>query len=452
MNINDFNMTEFVEREPNIWACIYRGINRKKDNNEFDEEEEEEEEATPLVAMRSMNDNALLSFKDQLINQPRSANLQLITEEQDSSGFEEDNDFEDEVEDLEEKCELRPESIKKSISSAVKTRQQTSKLGVPKLSMEKKQMSVFNERKKTQPNFNRLNTEQSEIRSGTLTKTLTAALKPNASREEEYLVLYYISIVIRLCKLSDGLKAISEYKKKAGMSTRAQAHLAKFQGVLCLLSEKNKYTEAYEHFNKAFDLFHHIRSSKGKALCRLAMIRCQLDIELNKNSEQRDIKGHLAKVEKAKSLFESIGHKLGAERAEQYIQFLNKRVNGQKDTGIQKLMKFKTFKRNHVESVKADDSLIEQNILNDVDIRLFVEVIKDEDDKKDEVRRRIISTSLSRSNLRMSSIDSSNTTIRPSHTNLSSTGSSLKFKKKRMKFLHKIKGNSLLKFTMSTFL
>ena len=40
MNDNDFALNELVEREANIWACIYRAVNRKKDNNEFDEEEE----------------------------------------------------------------------------------------------------------------------------------------------------------------------------------------------------------------------------------------------------------------------------------------------------------------------------------------------------------------------------------------------------------------------------
>ena len=35
-------MNDFVEKEANIWAWIYRGINRKKDNNEYDEEDEDE--------------------------------------------------------------------------------------------------------------------------------------------------------------------------------------------------------------------------------------------------------------------------------------------------------------------------------------------------------------------------------------------------------------------------
>ena len=36
-------MKDLVEKEANIWACIYRGINRKKENNEYDEEEDNSE-------------------------------------------------------------------------------------------------------------------------------------------------------------------------------------------------------------------------------------------------------------------------------------------------------------------------------------------------------------------------------------------------------------------------
>ena len=33
-------MGEFVEKESNIWACIYRSINRRRDNNDYDVENE----------------------------------------------------------------------------------------------------------------------------------------------------------------------------------------------------------------------------------------------------------------------------------------------------------------------------------------------------------------------------------------------------------------------------
>ena len=62
----------------------------------------------------------------------------------------------------------------------------------------------------------------------------------NMFMDEEMLVVHYISIVIRLLKFSDGLKAISEYEKKKGLSKRAQAHIFKLKGVLGLISDKEE--------------------------------------------------------------------------------------------------------------------------------------------------------------------------------------------------------------------
>ena len=94
MNEDDFDIKELVEKESNIWACIYRGINRKKDNNEFDEEEE----PSGIMMMNSMNDNALNIFKDNQLIQPKQyPNLQIIEELNDSSKLEEDDSLEKEL-------------------------------------------------------------------------------------------------------------------------------------------------------------------------------------------------------------------------------------------------------------------------------------------------------------------------------------------------------------------
>jgi uncharacterized protein YjgD (DUF1641 family) len=58
---------------------------------------------------------------------------------------------------------------------------------------------------------------------------------------EEMLVIYYITIVIYLSKLSDGIKAITEYKDKKGLSNFANAHIFKLLAVLTMLSEKEGY-------------------------------------------------------------------------------------------------------------------------------------------------------------------------------------------------------------------
>ena len=101
-------------------------------------------------------------------------------------------------------------------------------------------------------------------------------------------------------------------------------------------------------------------------------------------------------AEKAKTLFCKIGYKKGEERAQHYINQLNKATDGDVGTTFQKFVKFKTFKKNHIESVKADDALLAKDMLNNEDIRLFVEIIAEEDDAKDQFRRKT-SVNLSRS-------------------------------------------------------
>lgn len=114
----------------------------------------------------------------------------------------------------------------------------------------------------------RMNSEKSNFQNlGTLKRSSGEFKAQTQSyQDEEMLVIYYISIVIRLCKFSDGFKAIEEYKKKTGLSKRAQAHIDKLQGVLTLLSEKKEYNEAIKHFEDSLKMFYKIKSSKGRAI------------------------------------------------------------------------------------------------------------------------------------------------------------------------------------------
>lgn len=113
---------------------------------------------------------------------------------------------------------------------------------------------------------------------------------------------------------------------------------------------------------------------------------------MNKHGQECDLKHLIAIVEKCKSQFQKIHYKLGEQRANIYLMFLNKRIKGEEDSNFKKLVKFKTLKRTHIETVKAADHLLEKNILNDDDIRLFVDIIEDdENDKNDRIRYNSVS-------------------------------------------------------------
>lgn len=92
-------------------------------------------------------------------------------------------------------------------------------------------------------------------------------------RVEELLVIYYVSIVIRLSKLSDGKKAINEYNKKKGISKQAEAHIFKILGVLNVLGESKDYQKALNFFKKAIENFESINAPKGLAISNLALLR-----------------------------------------------------------------------------------------------------------------------------------------------------------------------------------
>lgn len=142
------------------------------------------------------------------------------------------------------------------------------------------------------------------------------------------------------------------------------------------------------------ELFYKIGSAKGRSICRLALVRIQCEIELIKEGNTQNLGNFISIAEKAKQQFAKIGYKLGEERANAYIDFLRKKINGEEDSNLKKFMKFKTLKKTHIEQVKKE-STVEKHMLQDEDIRLFVEVIEEEADTNTE-NRRFTTTSLSR--------------------------------------------------------
>ena len=51
---------------------------------------------------------------------------------------------------------------------------------------------------------------------------------------------------------------------------------------------------------------------------------------------------------------------MGEERANKYIEYLIKKLKGENDESFYKILKFKTLKRKHIETVKLKDSLLEK--------------------------------------------------------------------------------------------
>lgn len=236
--------------------------------------------------------------------------------------------------------------------------------------------------KKISSGFMRLQTETSETFSkSNLLKALSIYEPENTELNvEESLVIHYISIVIRLLKLSDGMKAIHEYRKKKGLSKRANAHLYKLEGLLALLSDKKEYDEAKKCFHESLKLFHKINSAKGKAICRLALVRVQCESEHKNNVEKTSTKQLISIAEKAQQQFERIDYERGAKRAECYVKMLKNKLLSETNNIASTFVKLRTLKQSNTPN-KTDKLHLQDTVLNDEDILLFTEIIENDEFK-----------------------------------------------------------------------
>ena len=243
LNNNTAILNDLVEKESNIWACIYRGINRKKDNNEFDEEEEDDDE---LLYLNSLSDDQYASFDNNIW---RQSTMQANTRIQNQlfeglDEFEEikEDEFEDEKDESKNELDDKEHSAFNSIEYDPDN--PSPKNDLSSRGFEAKKRSSFNSKevRRMSSKMSRLLTEGYEVTPlRKLTKQVSSIVTENNQfKDEEMLVIQYISIVIRLLKFSDGLKAISEYEKKEGLTKRAQAHIFKLKGVIGLLSDKSE--------------------------------------------------------------------------------------------------------------------------------------------------------------------------------------------------------------------
>jgi hypothetical protein len=98
--IGNFKLNEFVEREENIWACIYRGINRKKDIDDFDTDTEDNEMQTYTFKRSSSlckpnKDTVKSLITDSVLNSYDVTRRHEVIEEELSFGDDESDSKED---------------------------------------------------------------------------------------------------------------------------------------------------------------------------------------------------------------------------------------------------------------------------------------------------------------------------------------------------------------------
>ncbi|CAI2386882.1 unnamed protein product [Moneuplotes crassus] len=346
---SEFGLNEFVEKESNIWACIYRGINRKKDTHEYDEQNES---CLQLIA-NSFKLSGSQMYKD--FTYRRKHGLANLLKPQKISFHPKDNDSEDasskdnEVEEQTSKPKFytRTESIdsesneKDSIEKKSPKEIPRVKIGLPSPLKIKLQKSHCEER----------------------------------SQAEELMVIYYVATLIRLSKFSDATKAMNEYKKKDNLSKKAQAHMYKMFAVLAMMNEEKDYREAKRYFIKSMKKFTELRCIRGQAIAHLGTLRCICEINFNKEFNIKEISVSIATAEASLSDLQKLGYLDITERAKMYVECLKTRLDGINSGGFRETLQRRSIREKLMTKFSNNQKLLNSDVLQDEDIRLFVLVI-----------------------------------------------------------------------------
>jgi hypothetical protein len=350
---SDFDMNEFVEKESNIWACIYRSINRIRDDMHYDEETEEGQ-GKLFNSFKLDNTAAFMNFNSRI-----KPNQKLPFFENRAV----DEIAEDEDEDNTEQINV----IQPSSKTIHEENWESTDYDGNFLHTHSNTSNHTSNREGTHFHASRPNKSKSN--------------KPKLSsehfKEEEMMVVYYVATVIRLSKISDGFKAIEQYKKKISVSKLWKAHIYKLLGVLNMLSEQKNYNTAKRWFKKSLEWFSKIDCMRGFAITKLALLRCNWEIEFNKSSNFEELKQAIAVAEKWMIELGGLGYKVGQERAKLYIDCLKNKYSGEDIGNFKKTLKFKSIRIKNFMKTNIKASLLNNDIIQDEDIKLFVEVIEE---------------------------------------------------------------------------
>ena len=370
----NFTMDRFIKKEANIWAWIYRSVNRKKDNIDYDEENENSRmllansfKETNGLRMRSntyqqKNLNAISESKVKKINDKPSLLSPINAEKREA-----------EIEDFFNSNMVIKSNSTKNDGLEGYPSTQSQDVCVSGLKIDEGDI------KTSYATPSKLATKFQHTMGVTNFSKAVSSDESSAKRSqckvEEMMVIYYATTAIRLSMISDSAKALSVYKKKYGISKVSQGNILKLIGVTKMLSEDKNFNKAKVYFTKALEIFSKINCSKGWAACKLAILRCDWEIIFNKSANIGELLSLINEANKTKELFSKFKYKRGIERLMIYIDWLTNKLNGVNSGNFRKTLKNKTLKFNQGEHTK--ESLFNLEASQDEDIKLLIEVAEE---------------------------------------------------------------------------
>lgn len=373
---NDFDLNELVEREANIWACIYRGINRKKHTDEYDSESNYDKSKFN----RSMT-YTLSSEDSQNDLLPANKHFEtLMYMKKENAVIHEESEYSSKSCSLDSKDEGSVSSISDETLKEIK---RMSSISLEPIALDKE--ATYDKPIKSLSHSSSKNISSTLLRSKTMgrqrfnsfTFNQNSDLSTNSDTRftlESLLVVYYVCTAIRISKYTDGLKAIEEYSKKTQLCTRCQAHLKQYKAVIDLLTRSN-LMDARLDFKAAFNLYQDkLADLKGQAICQYAILRVRIEMDMANQTTEDHILSYLQELRSIKERFEKVGYTMGMDRVTALIQ-----VMGNADAVAMFAAKTPSERSKRRESKISTVSQSSELTITQQDIQILTEVIHTDD-------------------------------------------------------------------------
>ncbi|CAI2370088.1 unnamed protein product [Moneuplotes crassus] len=140
--------------------------------------------------------------------------------------------------------------------------------------------------------------------------------------QEEFLIVYYATSLIFLHKLDDALKAINSYISRPEISLIARANLQKIQGFLLMIStDHENVLIALSAFRSSLQNFQNLKLIKGVAICQLGVAKIchdrynELVIEKTPEEQKEFLSQCLEITNNSIDLFREVGFEEGQRQS-----------------------------------------------------------------------------------------------------------------------------------------
>ncbi|CAI2386420.1 unnamed protein product [Moneuplotes crassus] len=377
INNREHKESDLIENERNIWACIYRAVNKKAPTDDYDEAvDESERRNSDLFPIKRVQTIKLdLNEEYESDDSEEKKNTKTPAAFLNAVQFEESDHWDSDSEE------------EKDRYHTYEKRKRQKQVSLTRRNNVDEEYNIDPCPKKRARRTSLTNKVKPVLKTPRNTCKNSKDLHKKKLRAEEAMVVYYISICIRLCKLSDARKAITEYLAKPNISALAKAQIYQFQAFLSMMHSKISLKELENSFIKAIEEYKNINCGKGIAICNLGiLVSSYFHIETKKHEDPEYPIKLSNRILKIKEAFEDYDFKLGVETSENFIQYTTdqyKVEETKKNVGYSRLV---TFKESQKTTLFFNGKSLQDVLLNEDSSKILTLVIEKNVKPKNKLR------------------------------------------------------------------